>query len=185
MAHFNAANVWGRVSGYWHKKSRTGKPYLRLELNCYGTYGTVKIYGQLWGEANITALGEAIKKSPGAIIRCRGFFSQHYQGKEHPNFVFYEWRFGSHKDEPRAAFVLRGDCVLAGFDEALGNHVIELTVKDENFRLIADATQLVKIDQGALIETKGYLRQGSGEDEFGVAAGPVRPWCKKITLIGG
>ena len=193
--HFNAGNVWGKVLKAERKNTPNGKLFLNLHIHCPGAQGNIHAYGRLWKEDLIDALEKAIQEDPLGIFRFRGVFSQYIQGNELPNYSFFDWQVVP-KDTPlRAAFILVGEALELKYNAQ--QDCAELSMKViregqagysdsvEEFTLITREPdqELTQICGGEIVEIKGFLQQGSGEDEFGGSGGKVRPIIKKFAKV--
>lgn len=178
MSDFNGGNVWGRVVSVKRERSKKKSPYLAVLVDCSGPRGNVRVYGRLWGEDRIESFLSQFKADASALVRFRGFFGQYKKGDDVlSNYTFFNWE-PSAGQEPRAAFVLSGSVVdFDVFEGLLRVRVIRPAKNgypevDEVFEVFAPGFEC---EAGQRVEVKGCLQQGEGEDDFGVATGPVRP----------
>lgn len=192
--HFNQGNVWGRVmatkSGGFG--SGNGTPALTVHVDCTGAYGNIHAFGRIWGQEKIDAFFEFHRRNPDAVIKFTGFMSQYFKGvKNYTNFSFYKWD-AAMGQPPRAAFILTGDVVSKAVKNDAG--VIKLKyvkpgsngyrATSEDFELwFLDGGLYESFSPGQLVEVKGHMQQGAGEDEFGSATGEVRPIVKVVRVI--
>ncbi len=192
VKHFNTGNVWGRVADVKEEINANDKKFLSIHSNCSGTTGNVHAYGRLWGKERIEQFLTAHKKDPGAIYRFRGIYSQYLSASARlSNYSYFSWEVAPDQ-APRAAFILKGEVIST--DVRDGEGVLGLRLereglngyKDskEEFELWTFSEELVRsFNNGEVHEIKGFHQQGEGEDQFGSATGPVRPYilaAKKI-----
>jgi hypothetical protein len=186
--HFNLGNAWGRVQSAKPEKSDNNKPYLSIKVNCAGAgRGNVYAYGRIWGQERIDRFTSLFKENPNAIFRFRGFFNQYQNrnGDTLSNYTWHEFDLDP-KGEPRAAFVLKGK--LTEYDEMGGTVSLDITMagngnnsaRTESFTVHLGGGLSVDSEIGGMVDLKGYLQQGDGEDEFGDVEGPVRPVVQKV-----
>ncbi len=187
MKHFNAGNVWGRIVEIKKEKThKQDKPFLSIHIDCTGNKGRVHTYGRLWGQDRIDQFILAFKENPTQTFRLRGFFSQYISTSSIrlTNFSFFSWALAP-TEEPRAAFILKG--LVNNIETRDGEGILGMRLiregqngypeTKEEFEVYTFGPELLegfKVDE--LWEIKGYLQQGEGEDEFGVAEGPVHPY---------
>jgi hypothetical protein len=190
--HFNQGNVWGRVMATKSGGFGSGTPALSVHVDCTGAYGNIHAFGRIWGQEKIDAFFEFHRKNTDAVMKFTGFISQYYKGlKNHTNYSFYKWD-AALGQAPRAAFILTGDVV----SKAVKNDSGVITLKyvkpasngyratSEDFELwFLDGGLYESFSPGQLIEVKGHIQQGAGEDEFGSATGEVRPIVKVVRVI--
>lgn len=191
-SHFNAGNVWGSVIDTQAHVSKNGKPVMVITLDCSGAHGNVRTFGRLWGEERIRSLTRHLETNPGANIRLRGFFSMYLEREQHNrlyNFTFFKWQ---PNEAPvfRAAFVLRGEITALDLENLrISLHMHRpgkegYPANEEDADIYCDDTDVLDAAAaGDVWEFKGFLMQGEGEDEYGVASGPVLPWVKEAKKL--
>lgn len=195
MKHFNAGNVWGRIIDIKRGSSRKGTPFAWIRIDCSGDHGSFYVYGRMWGAQRVEGLLSHFKKAPTDTIRFRGFFEQYTKKVDYWNFTFYSWEPAPGKPH-KAAFVLRG--AVTGVSTTIEGDVtagkISLWLSrpgkegypdiEENIDVfLADHEKVNIIGEGETWEMKGYISQGGGEDEFGLAGGLIRPYVVKYTQV--
>ena len=190
ISHFNAGNVWGRIISAEKGRSKNGVPYLWMKIDCSGEHGSFYVSGRMWGAEKVDGVIAQFKKNPGETVRFRGFLEQYTKKVAHWNFTFYSWEPAPGKPH-KAAFVLRGMVTETGV-ETVGDRVearigMHLTrpgkkgypdVEESIDIFLSRADRQGEILPGQTWEFKGYVSQGGGEDEFGVAGGMIRPYVK-------
>lgn len=189
--HFNAANVWGKIVEL-KEDNQSEKPCVMIQLDCSGKRGTVRAYGRMYGREKTDKLIDFHKNNPGVIVRFRGFISQYEKRDEIlTNFTFYQWNHEPNQ-EPRAAFVLTGE--LTNIEDFGEETRVTMQVvrkgsggyddRQEEFLLWMFGDSLLDgASVGGIVEFKGYMQQGEGEDEFGSATGHVRPRIMKSRVV--
>jgi len=191
--HFNAGNVWGTIKSLKKEHNERKTPCLMIEVDCGGKYGSVRAFGRLFGEQKIDGLIDFHKENPGAVVRLRGYLGQYEKsGEVRTNYTFYAWEEAAKQDR-RAAFVLVG-AVTSVVDDGdllrLSLH-LERGGKDgheaqkEDFDLWAFDARMVSMRPGQVVEVKGCMQQGEGEDEYGSCTGDVRPIIFKSRIVEG
>ena len=196
MKHFNAGNVWGRVLELKQESSTNGTPYLMISLDCAGKHGTVRAYGRLFGKEKTENLVDFHEDHPGAMLRFRGYVGQYTKEGTADiltNFTFYAWEEAPGQTA-RAAFVLVGevtDIAAIGDRWRVNLHLSRegkgnRDNQEEDFCLWGiDGSLFEGMLKGQLVELKGYMQQGEGEDDFGTASGEVLPIVKRSRIVVG
>jgi hypothetical protein len=192
MKHFNKGNAWGKIV---ELRPARDERSLTVHLDCTGPQGSVHVWGRIFNPEVAAKLLEFHKRCPSPTFRFTGFCSQYYNGANDLfNFAFYKWDSATGETN-RAAFILKGDLISK---RSYSDHgVVKMAVKREDPKKQKKYTEefdLVCLDgaifdsipekEGSLIEVKGYLQQGFGEDEFGDSSGPVRPVIKQFKTFG-
>ncbi|MDH4319904.1 MAG: hypothetical protein OEV73_00245 [Desulfobulbaceae bacterium] len=194
IKHFNAGNVWGRTKELERKSTQNGAPYLMVTLDCSGKHGSVRAYGRIFGAEKIDGLIDHHGDHPDQVVRMRGYFGQ-YEAREEimSNFTFYGWE-PAPDQPPRAAFVLVGkvtDLAQIGDKWRLSLHLSRPgqaghDAQEEDFDVWALDGQLVAgMLRDMVVEVKGYMQQGHGEDEYGASTGEVRPIIHRSRIVEG
>lgn len=194
MKHFNAGNVWGKILELKKDSTQGGTDYLMISLDCGGKHGSVRAYGRLFGKDKIEGLSSFYKENPGAVVRFRGYIGQYEKGVDIlTNFTFYAW-LPCEDQAPRAAFVLVGEVVEVDQIGEQWRIILHLSRKgqpghgdlEEDFVLWSfDGSLFNGMIKGQLVELKGYMQQGEGEDDFGTASGDVRPIVYRSRIVVG
>ncbi len=187
--HFNAGNVFGRVVDEIKREtSRGGGEYISFTVNVSGRRcGSARAYCRMWKPERFEPFLACLKKDPEAVFWFRGFFGQYWTERNEvmSNFTFYRWE--PRDSEPRAAFILKGRVDQA--QEVKSGQRILLKVErdgqqEEEFELWSQAEKFLdEPGPGDLIETKGYLRQETPEDDFGGSSGPVRAYIEQLRIL--
>lgn len=195
MKHFNMGVVVGRIASVEQKKSRgDGKPYLQIQFDCFNdTYGSIKAYGRLWGEAKIDAFMDQFKKHSGAVYRFKGFFKQYddEEGLRLSNFSFYEWAVSS-ANVLRAIFILVGE--ITGIEAPKGEGKLHIHLvregkgnykeqKEDFVVYTANAQDVSGFEIGQTVKVKGLLMSTEPEDFFCETKGHVKPYAKNIEVV--
>jgi hypothetical protein len=190
--HFNQGNVWGRVAATKAGGFGSGTPALSVHVDCSGAYGNIHAFGRIWGKEKIDVFSDFYRRNPDALLKFTGFMSQYFKGlKNYTNFSFYKWDAATGQP-PRAAFILSGDVVAKAVKDGAGVLTLKYAKPGSNgYRATAEDFELWVLDGGLyesfsvgqLIEVKGHMQQGAGEDEFGSATGEVRPIVKVVRVI--
>ena len=190
MKHFNMGNVWGKIVEL--KPASDGKS-LTAHLDCSGKSGGVHAFGRIWNPDVAEKLQNFYTRCPSITYRFTGFCSQYYRGaNDFFNFAFYKWD-GAIGEANRAAFILKGELITKRDHSDYG--VVKMAVKrddtkkqktyTEEFDLVCldgSMWETIPSQEGTLIEVKGFLQQGLGEDEFGDNSGPVKPVIKQFKI---
>lgn len=199
IVHFNRGTVWGRVDGIPKSKlsnegkgrkkdakdgsAKEGAPFYRMKVICASHRGNAFAFGNIWNVVKAKALIDYLKKNPSAGIKFVGWFNQydHYdedtkQTTRRSSFTWHDWSPDKCED-PRAAFSLVG-VVTAIQDEVLSLHLERNGSQPEDFKILAlEAASMQRIQEGDVVQVKGYLRSKSGEDEFGdTDNSPILPY---------
>ncbi len=185
ILHFNRGTVWGRVEGVPSKKlsdEGKGKPFYRLKVICASHRGNAFAYGRIWNVEKAKSLIDYLKKNPSAGIKLVGWFNQYDKmldgGKleRRSNFTWHDW-FADKCEDPRAAFSLVG-IVTAIEKDLLSLHLERKGSQPEDFKILAlESASMQRIQEGDVVQVKGYLRSKSGEDEFGdTDNSPILPY---------
>jgi hypothetical protein len=198
ILHFNRGTVWGRVDGAPEKKlsnegkgrkkdskdgdSKKGSPFYRLKVICASHRGNAFAFGRLWNVEKAKALIDYLKKNPNAGIKFVGWFNQydkHLDGgmiERRSNFTWHDW-YPDKCEDPRAAFSLVG-IVTAMEGELLSLHLDRNGSQPEDFKIYAlEDSSLQRIQEGDVVQVKGYLQSKSGEDQFGdTDNSPILPY---------
>ena len=195
ISHFNAGNVWGRIISAEKGKSQKGVPYVWIKIDCSGEHGSFYVSGRMWGAEKVDGLISHFKKNPAETIRFRGFMEQFTKKVAYWNFTFYSWEPATGKPH-KAAFVLRGEVTGTGVetvgdreDGRVGMHLRRPgkndypDIEEDVDIFIAAADRLRDVLPGQMWEFKGYISQGGGEDEFGMAGGMIRPYIKWLGRV--
>ena len=192
--HFNAGNVWGSVLESKRGASKKGVPFLWIKIDCSGEHGSFYVFGRLWGKDRIDGLLAHIKGHAGETIRFRGFFEQYTQEVTYWNYTFFSWEPAPGKPK-KAAFVLRGEIEDTSVEEdGSGKARLRIVRSGKNgHQDIEDNIDVYFLDPdnvtgmfvGDTWEVKGYIKQGGGEDEFGVAGGRIRPLVEVAKQVKG
>lgn len=191
--HFNAGNVWGSIIEYHRLVSTGGKPFLWMKIDVSGEHGSLYVFGRMWGKDRVETLLAHIRKNPSETIRFRGFIEQYTREVTHWNYTFYAWEPAP--GSPRkAAFVLRGKITDAKIiDDGAGKAALHLVrggkegypdIEEHIEVFCGDPDSVMDMGLNETWEFKGYIRQGAGEDEFGVTSGGlIRPYAKYAKRI--
>lgn len=191
-SHYNGGHIWGLVEGTKEEQSKTGKPFLNVQIHCYSPQnGNVYTYGRIWGRERIDQFLSDLKEEPKAMFRFWGFFSQYEsRGEIKCNYTLWKWTVLPDKSAmPRAAFVMRGE--LSGMDRAAGKFSLHVQrqgqegfqdIEEDFFFWVRDTALLDHREVGDLVDIKGYLSQGEGEDEYGAVFGRVLPYADHVDV---
>ena len=164
------------------KSSKKGSPFYRLKVICASSRGNAFAYGRIWNVEKAKALIDYLKKNPGAGIKLVGWFNQYDKQldgdtvERRSNFTWHDW-FPDKCDDPRAAFSLVG--IVTGIqDDVLSLHLERKGSQPEDFKILAlESASMQRIQEGDVVQVKGYLRSKSGEDEFGdTDNSPILPY---------
>ncbi len=189
MKHFNAAHIWGVVRDLKKLKSKNGKPYLELQVDCPSArYGQVRVYCRMWKEEKVDEFIQLCK--PTNEVKLSGVLSQ-YNGRDgnvKTNFTIFAaepWNpEQSRHRHKRAVFILLGelmDIADEGQETILTMRLKRENVDEEVFYLyMSDETLLNygRPEPGRTYRLKGAMCQE--EDQWGEALGPLRPVVEEL-----
>lgn len=189
-SHFNAGNVWGRIMKIDKGRTKKGVPFAWLRIDCSGEHGSFYVFGRIFGADKVDPLVTHFQKNPAETVRFRGFMEQYTKDVAYWNFTFFAWEPAPGKPH-KAAFVLRGEVVATGVetveDRAEGCISLHLVrpgkndypdIEEDLDVFVSKADTMADVTAGQTWECKGYISQGGGEDEFGLAGGKIRPYVK-------
>lgn len=192
--HFNAGNVFGKVTEVKEEKSDKGKPYLQISVDTSGDKsGRVTAYCRMWGEQRISEFLNEWKRFPAETFWFRGFLGQYTSksGDILSNFTVFS--FERKPGEKRAVFVLKGVVSHQPSGTADGGQrfLMDITRDDaqggentENFELWVPGEKLLDtVAVGDLVEVKGLIRQKDVDGFYGGSDGPVRAYVDLLKII--
>ncbi len=192
--HFNAGNVYGKVTEVKEEKSDKGKPYLQISVDVSGDKsGRVTAYCRMWGEERITPFMNEWRRFPSETYWFRGFLGQYKSktGDLLSNFTVF-----SHErktSEKRAVFILKG--VVSHQPSSLncgGQRFLIETIREgasgkediESFEVWSPGEKLLDpVSKGDLVEVKGLIRQKDVDGFYGGSDGPVRAYVDVLKII--
>lgn len=193
MKHFNQGTVWGKINELTQRKTHNDKPYLWMEILCDNPdYGQIKTYGRVFGKDKVEELKNKFKENPDALYMFKGLFHQFEKDEKIlSNYTFFQYsEIVDGKQDPRAAFILKGDVKEINTEDDL--YLIKLNTKielgdNENetlFHLYSTDPEYVKdLIEGKPAEVKGYVRPAEDMDEFGSNSGRVKPFIFKAKVL--
>lgn len=193
--HFNAGNVWGKITKAGEKRTRDKKtPFLELEIDCNSSqYGRVKAYGRMWGKEKISAIVAHHAKHKDICYRFKGFYNQYTDNEvRYSGYSFYDFEIV--QDDvypvPRASFILVGQ--VLGKEMIDGEGIVTLNVSrpqkdqvvDEELTLyFFDLDPFFEVDDEDVIEVRGLLRKREAEDIYGGSTNDrFRPYVMQTRL---
>lgn len=194
--HFNAGNVFGKVTEVKEESSENHKPYLQIKVDVSGPRtGRVTAYVKMWGEQRTREFMDHFKRTNGqALYWFKGFLGQFKTEKNDflSNFTAYQWE--PRDAEKRAVFILKGTVDVAhGFK---GGQRILLKVEREGGEGYASSIETIEVhapeeklldevSPGQLIEVKGLLRQENIDDFYGGSEGPIKAYIDQLKIVNG
>ena len=192
--HFNAGNVFGKVTEVKEEQSDKGKPYLQISVDVSGDKsGRVTAYCRMWGEERIAGFLNEWRRFPSDQYWFRGFLGQYTSkaGDVLSNFTVFnhERKTG----EKRAVFILKGvvSHQPSGLNDGGQRFLMEVTRDDgqgkentESFEVWAPGEKLLDpVSIGDLVEVKGLIRQKDVDGFYGGSEGPVRAYVDILKVI--
>ncbi len=192
--HFNAGNVFGKVTEVKEEESSTKKPYLQISVDVSGEKsGRVTAYCRMWGKDRCNEFMNEWKRFPAEAFWFRGFLGQ-YESKSGDilsNFTVFNYE--RKPAEKRAVFILKGvvSHQPSGTNDGGQRFLVDVTreganqeEQTENFELWSPGEKLLdQVAEGDLVEAKGLVRQKDVDDFYGGAEGPVRAYVDVLKII--
>ncbi len=192
--HFNAGNVFGKVTEVKEEKSDKGKPYLQISVDTSGDKsGRVTAYCRMWGEQRINEFMNEWKRFPTEAYWFRGFLGQYTSKSGDILSNFTVFNFERKPAEKRAVFVLKGIVSHQPSATVDGGQrfLMEVTRDDgqgndntESYELWSPGEKLLDpVSHGDLVEVKGLIRQKDVDGFYGGSEGPVRAYVDVLKVI--
>jgi hypothetical protein len=193
--HYNAGAIVGLPVELTEKLSDTKIriPYLQMQFECGSDlYGSVKAFARFWGRKKIDAFLTFHKQNPGQVYNFRGFFSQYdKEGRRLSNYTVYEWSPTSSR-EFMASFILKGKVTAAERLENEGKIHLHLSREgakrntvEEWFEIYTmNAQDVDGLEEGSVIEAKGFLRAKEPFDAYGMPNTDIRPFVMELKVLG-
>jgi hypothetical protein len=192
--HFNAGNVFGKVTEVKEEKSDKGKPYLQISVDTSGDKsGRVTAYCRMWGEQRINEFMNEWKRFPTEAYWFRGFLGQYTSKSGDILSNFTVFNFERKPAEKRAVFVLKGIVSHQPSATVDGGQrfLMEVTRDDgqgndntESYELWSPGEKLLDpVSHGDLVEVKGLIRQKDVDGFYGGSEGPVRAYVDILKVI--
>jgi len=192
--HFNAGNVFGKITEVKEEKSDKGKPYLQISVDVSGDKsGRVTAYCRMWGEQRINEFMNEFRRCPSDQYWFRGFLGQYTSktGDVLSNFTVFN--FERKQAEKRAVFILKGVVSHrpSGTTDGGQRFLMDVTRDDgkgedntENFEVWVPGDKLLDVvSEGDLVEVKGLVRQKDVDGFYGGSEGPVRAYVDVLKII--
>ncbi len=189
MKHFNAAHIWGVVRDLKKLKSKNGKPYLELQVDCPSArYGPVRAFCRMWQVEKVDEFVRLCK--PTNEVKLSGVLSQ-YNGRDgnvKTNFTIFSaepWNpEQSRHRHKRAVFILLGEIIDVADEEQETVLTVRLKregVDEERFCLYLSDETLISYGRpevGRIYRLKGAMVQE--EDQWGETRGPLKPVVEEL-----
>jgi hypothetical protein len=192
--HFNAGNVFGKITEVKEESSNGGKPYLQISVDVSGDKsGRVKAYCRMWGEQRINEFMNEWKRFPTEAYWFRGFLGQYTSKSGDVLSNFTVFNFERKADEKRAVFILKG--VVSHHPSRTNDSgqrfLLDVTregangkEETESFELWSPGEKLLDpVNLGDLVEAKGLVRQKDVDGFYGGSEGPVRAYVDLLKII--
>ena len=192
--HFNAGNVFGKVTEVKEEKSDKDKPYLQISVDTSGDKsGRVTAYCRMWGEQRINEFMNEWKRFPAEAYWFRGFLGQYTSTSGDILSNFTVFNFERKPAKKRAVFVLKG--IISHQPSATvdgGQRFLMEVTRDngqgedntESFELWSPGEKLLDpVSHGDLVEVKGLIRQKDVDGFYGGSEGPVRAYVDVLKVI--